>query len=128
MKLVYIAHPLFGDGSDAWGNPDVNVERYLAICAWASLREGVAVASWVHHHFMHKAGLLSEDAEFYLLRDERLIFACDELWICGPPAVSKGMQREIEFAKENGIKVRDRQGDFEFTSSYGIGIPLGTAP
>jgi len=115
MKKVYIAHPLTGDGSETWGNQARNVDRYLRICAWAT-NQGYAVVSWTHHYLLHEAGLTgrhpdgrvftgSECLEFYISRDLRLIDGCDELWICGPPSVSRGMQAEIAYAKQTGIIV-----------------------
>lgn len=107
MKVVYIAHPLMGDESEEWGDPEKNVERYLRIAAWATNMDDVVVLTWVHHWFMQLRGLTpAEDCfDFYLERDEALILKCDELWVAGPPEVSFGTRREIAFAEANNIKV-----------------------
>ena len=104
MKLVYIAHPLFGDGSEEWGNTQKNVERYLFFVAHATTL-GHAVISWVHHYLTHTRGLTEGDADFYLSRDRVLLSKADELWVCGPPAVSSGTRYEIECASEFGIPI-----------------------
>ena len=107
MKTIYIAHPLHGDDTPEWGNPDRNVERYLRFCALAS-NQGYAVVSWVHHYLMHTRGLTQGDSNFYLERDRELLKSVDELWVCGPPEVSSGTQYEIACAKEFGIRIVQR--------------------
>lgn len=105
MMLVYLAHPLHGDGSPEWGDPKKNVERYLRFAAWASL-EGCSVVSWVHHWLLQEANLTPKNSEFYLARDGMLILASQELWVCGPPEISSGVRWEIAFAHEHGIPVK----------------------
>lgn len=105
MKLVYIAHPLGGDGSPEWGDRDKNLERALRFIAYAT-NEGHAVISWVHHCLTNKRGWTPHgDDQFYLVRDKRLMEAAEELWVCGPPELSSGTRFEIECAKEFGIPI-----------------------
>ena len=102
---VYIAHPLFGDGSDEWGDIDRNVERYLRFVGFATM-QGYAVVSWVHLHFAAVRGLCEGDADFYLAIDRTLLQCADEVWVCGDPAASSGTRKEIEWAAEFGLPVR----------------------
>jgi hypothetical protein len=109
MKLVYIAHPLYGDGSPEWGNPDRNIERALRFMAFAT-NEGNAVISWAHHFFMQQRGLTPDGsapgaAEFYLSRDKLLMEAAEELWVCGPPETSSGVRFEMRAAEEFQIPI-----------------------
>lgn len=109
MLVIYIAHPLQGDGSLEWGVQSKNVERYLHFAARA-VNEGHAVMSWVHHYLMHTRGLTTGDSSFYLERDERLIMRCDELWIAGPPVLSAGVRFEIKVAEREGIPIKFMEG------------------
>lgn len=101
---IYIAHPLAGDGSLDWGDQGRNVDRYLQWVAEA-MGEGHTVITWVHHWLTHERKLTNGDFDYYLSRDCSLIEVADELWICGPPSVSKGMRVEIAFANKKGIRV-----------------------
>jgi hypothetical protein len=101
MKLIYIAHPLAGDGSEAWGNRDRNVERYLHFCAWA-MEQGHTVLSWVHHELVWNRGL-RRPFTYWLERDVALLTKADEVWLCGPVAVSSGMRVEKQAAEDFGI-------------------------
>jgi len=109
MKRIYIAHPLVGDGSKLWGDQARNVERYLRFAADAT-NAGHVVLSWVHHYLLHSRMLTDGDADFYLDRDCVLIGVADELWIAGPPELSRGMRREIAHAEALGIPVRRMKG------------------
>jgi hypothetical protein len=102
MKLIYIAHPLVGDGTPEWGNLERNVERYLRFCA-LFCHAGAAVASWVHHHMMHSRQLTQGAPPFYLVRDARLLDGCDALVVAGPPQVSSGVRFEIRHAESRSI-------------------------
>lgn len=104
MKKVYIAHPLAGDGSPEWGDQEKNVERYLKFIA-AAMNKGYCVFSWVHHYLTHTRGLTDGDPSFYLERDAELIKCCDELWLCGPVDLSKGMIYEAGVTRGAGITV-----------------------
>jgi NTP pyrophosphatase (non-canonical NTP hydrolase) len=108
MKRIYIAHPLIGDRSPEWGDREKNLDRYLRICAWAT-EQGHVVLSWVHHVLTHDAGLTcthEQDAhDYYLSRDEALVAVADEVWVCCPAGVSRGVDREIAFAEKHGIPV-----------------------
>jgi hypothetical protein len=108
MKLIYISHPLVGDGSPVWGDRDNNVERALRFIAMAT-NQGHVVVSWVHHPLIKKKGYTRGDEEdpatFYLSRDYRLVSVSEELWVCGPPEKSAGTRFEIEAAREFGLPV-----------------------
>ena len=107
MKLIYIAHPLAGDGSALWGDRGKNVERYLKFCVLAQ-RQGHAVASWVHHELIWQRdldGVRVHPASYWLDRDLVILERCDEVWICGPLAVSKGLQIEMDAAVKASIPV-----------------------
>lgn len=104
MKLIYIAHPLFGDGSEEWGNTEKNVERYLR-CVAAAVNEGVGVITWVHYWHAQQAGLLEGDEHYFLQLDCALLERADELWVCGPPEVSGGIRTEMGHARLHGIPV-----------------------
>ena len=98
-KVVYVAHPLYADSSEEWGDQGRNVERYLSIVGKA-IDQGVLVITWVHTWLTHTRGCNKPltHAE-YLEMDIEYIRMCDELWIAGPWQRSKGMQKEIEFAR-----------------------------
>jgi len=109
MKRIYIAHPLIGTpGDPLWGDRDRNLDRYLRICARAT-EQGHVVLSWVHHVLLHDAGLTCTDGQdehdYYLVRDEALVAVADEVWQCCPNGVSRGVDREVAFAKDEGIPV-----------------------
>lgn len=104
MKLIYIGHPLVGDGSPEWGDMERNVERYLQFAAMVT-NQGDVVVSWVHHFLMHDRGLTRGDAHFYLSRDRELLRVSHELWVCGPPETSSGLQYEIDCAREFDIPI-----------------------
>jgi len=93
-KLVYICHPLTGDGSPEWGDIDYNFERYLAFCEYA-MDLGYAVLSWAHHVELHRRGL-HKDHAYWLECDVSILAKADEVWFCGPLAVTKGMQIEYD--------------------------------
>lgn len=103
MKLVYICHPLAGNGSPEWGDRARNVERYLAFCAYA-MEPGHAVISWAHHELLYERG--HRDVSYWLDRDVALLAKADEVWLCGPVAVSHGMRVEEEHARAEGIPIR----------------------
>jgi hypothetical protein len=108
MKLIYIGHPLGGDGSPEWGNRDQNMERYLHFVAHAS-NQGHCVISWVHHHLCRNRGLTPRDGDdFYLVRDKELLRFAHEMWQAGPLHVSGGLRFEVEAAQEFGIPVIHR--------------------
>jgi hypothetical protein len=105
MKLVYIAHPLSGDGSREWGDCARNLERTIRFIAYA-MHEGNAVISWVHHELTWRRRLTPDSAHFYLDRDLVLLSRADELWLAGPVEVSRGMQLERDHAVRLGIAIR----------------------
>jgi hypothetical protein len=105
MKLIYIAHPLGGDGSPEWGDRDQNMERYLHFVAHAS-NQGHCVISWVHHHLCRNRGLTPHEGDdFYLVRDRELLKLAHELWVAGPPETSSGTRYEMACAEEFGIPI-----------------------
>lgn len=104
MKLIYIAHPLFGDGSEEWGNLERNVERYLR-CVAAAVNEGCGVITWIHYFQAEQAGFLVGDIDRLLKLDCALLDLAHELWVCGPPEVSSGTRVEIAHAEGLGIPV-----------------------
>ena len=104
MERVYIAHPLYGDGSDEWGHPELNVERALKFMAMAT-NEGHTVISWAYLYFTHLRRWTQGDTKFYLERDAKLIEVCDKLWVCGPPEISSGTRFEIALAEKLGITI-----------------------
>ena len=134
FKRLYIAHPIAGDGSAKWGDFDKNLERYLHICAYAT-EQGYAVISWAHHCLTHQAGLTcyrGEDAhDYYLSRDEALLEAADEFWMCAPEGVSRGCDRELRFAASLGIPVYYRvppgRGPFSGEGHVVAGVGAATS-
>jgi len=105
MKLVYIAHPLGGNGSREWGDRARNLERTIRFIAYA-MHEGNAVIAWTHHEMTWQRRLTPDSAKFYLDRDLALLERADELWLAGPLEVSRGMQLERDHAVRLGIAIR----------------------
>jgi hypothetical protein len=102
MKRIYIAHPYSGDGSPEWGYRGVNLYKYYLICEEA-VRMGHAVLAWSHHHYISDNVNAGPDPfDFWLQRCEALIDVADEVWFCGPLEVSRGMQRELAYARKLG--------------------------
>ncbi len=55
-----------------------------------------------------------------------LLDMCDEIWVYGLDNPSEGMAREIEYAKENGIPIRDAAEIFKGTATQET-KPIGDA-
>jgi len=104
MQVVYVAHPLAGDGSEDWGNREKNIYRYLCFVAWA-MEQGYAVSSWIHHELLYQRGL-KRPFNYWLDRDVLLLAKSDQVWLCGPPKVSSGMRVEESAAIGFGIPIR----------------------
>ena len=102
-KRIYIMHPLT-TGQGEWADMDENVERYLVFCAFAAL-QGHVVISWVHNYLPHVRELTQGDHAFYMKGCLALLSQADEVWVCGPPSISKGIRMEIAEAKRLGITV-----------------------
>lgn len=100
-KLVYIAHPYSG-------NEEANLKNVTAICQGVvSMGLPVIPISPLNHTHPITAHLPADLAWALALEiDERLLSLCDELWVFGSWHTSKGCVREINFARERGIKVR----------------------
>ena len=106
-KQIYIAHPLFGDGSPEWGDTSKNVERYLR-CVGDAVSQGCGVITWVHYWLTGERGLTEGDAQYYLDLDCALMDRADALWVYGPPEVSAGVRYEIAHAEGLGIPVHHK--------------------
>ena len=102
-RIVYIGHPLVGDGSPEWGDIDRNMERYLRFCAYAC-SFGYAVLTWAHHVHLHRGGMV-RSADYWLRRDMALLAKADLFWCAGPVGVSNGLAAEADFAKTRGIPI-----------------------
>lgn len=102
-KRIYIAHPLT-TGEGEWADMEANVERYLVFCAFAAL-QGYVVISWVHNYLTHVRQLTNGDHAFYMKGCLELLRAADEVWICGPPSISRGITMELAEAERLGIPV-----------------------
>ena len=102
-KLIYLASP--------YSDPDWKVERarFYAVCdaAVKMVAAGLRVYSPIAHThpIAERAGLrgiaLPKGYEFWREFDERMIAACDELWILmlDDWDDSAGVRREVEFAR-----------------------------
>lgn len=99
MIKVYICSPYSGDVRRNvryalnWSK-DAYKLGYLPICV---------------HIYLEKATGLDEfdgDREELLRLGREFVLICDELWICSP-RITHGMRKEIEYAIENKIKVRE---------------------
>lgn len=94
---MYIAHPLAGGGSVAWGDTEANFARYLDFCAFAT-NMGYAVISWAGHYLTHLKGDTSLSGDEYIALDIRLLRGASRLWIAGPLEASRGMRAEHQAA------------------------------
>jgi len=133
MALLYIMHPLTGDGSEGWGDQRRNVNRYLRFCSMAAL-EGHTVLSWAWNWLTESAGLTPpvtdhDSAMWYLKRDLDLIGAAELGWQAGPVEVSHGIGVELaRFTKlSTEVECREEWLDPSFVPLAGGGydpIPL----
>lgn len=105
MRIVYIAHPISHDVEN-------NIKRIEAIlnyymnCQLARERRIWPIAPYLHA-FDHLRNETPEDYELGLdsnrhYFERRFI---NELWVCGDPTLSRGVQKEIGWAHTFGISI-----------------------
>lgn len=99
MKKVYICHPYTG-------NKEENVRRYLK-CVALAMKMDICVISWVHNHLTDLYGLTNESYDWYMAQDLELLSLADEVWTIEPHSHSRGVQIEIQKAKELEIPIRE---------------------
>ena len=103
-KLIYLASPYsHEDGA-------VRTERFAFACetAAAMMRQGLMVYSPIAHtHCIAEWGELPKGYEFWREFDERMIAACDELWVLMLSGWEKsdGVRREVDYARGIGRSV-----------------------
>lgn len=96
-KLVYIASPYAGD-------VEGNVAFAKAACRYAAAKGYTPVAV----HLMYPRFLddrVPEERESGLKMGQRVLAACEEIWLCGE-RMSSGMKAEEAEAKRLGIPIR----------------------
>jgi len=87
--------------------------------AMRCMRRGYVVFSPItHSHIVSVYGKGDlTDHDFWMKQDEWYVDRCDEVWILDHPEIknSKGVQLEINWAKEQGKKIKflDEKGDFK---------------
>ena len=97
MNLIYVASPYRGD-----------VETNLAFakeCCNFVLEQG---CNFFCPHLMYTQVLnddIAEERELGLKLGQDMLLKCDELW-CFGEVITEGMKAEIEYAKGNGIAIR----------------------
>jgi hypothetical protein len=96
-KMVFIAHPISGDVEN-------NCRRVLEICRQIHTKEVIPVfprLTWSQY-----LGDSPDDKELAIALNEAYFRSgtIDELWVYGDK-LSDGMKREIQLARELGIKV-----------------------
>lgn len=108
MVAVFLSHPFSGDGTVKTMKDNIRQFRetfkHLSLtrpdcafeCSWVLACEELEPAS-------------DEIIKQSFARNFEMIRRCDELWLIGSH-VSPGMLREFEWARENGIPVRDLTG------------------
>lgn len=97
MKLVYICSPLKGDIKG-------NIEKAISYCAYAA---NIGVLPLAPHTIFtqYLDDTVPAQRGRGLEMGIELLKRCDELWVCGD-TLSKGMENEIAFARQHGIKAR----------------------
>ena len=103
-RLIYLASPYSHKG-DA-----IRRLRYELVCEAAAkiMAAGIMVYSPIAHtHSIAESGELPQGYDFWKELDERLIKACDELWVLMLVGWDKsvGTAQEIDFAWRRGMPV-----------------------
>lgn len=96
MKLVYLASPLRGDYERNISRA-VGYSRLASECGVLPLAPHIIFSQWCDDN-------IPGQREQGLKLGLALLEKCDELWVMGKK-VSQGMQGEIDFAREHGIRV-----------------------
>ena len=104
-ELIYIASP--------YTNPDsiIRIQNYLDVTKIAAdlVSEGhVAISPITYGHVLSECKEMPTDWGFWMDFCTVLLSKCDKILVCNTiPGWenSKGVAAEIEFAKQNGIKV-----------------------
>ncbi len=117
LLQAYIGHPLYGNGTPGWEDPEKNIERYLR---WVALftNMGVAVACWHHHYMLHEDGLTGpavlfrdldpqgiDQAAFYLALDKAMILRSDVFVQAGPMVASSGLRCERCWSEQANLGI-----------------------
>ena len=107
MVICYICHPFRG-------RDDKEIEKNINnTCEYAKKYEGLGYTPIIPHILSlaifgaHNDG---DDDEKVVKYDMNLLSLCDVMIICGNK-VSKGMEAEIKFCKNNSIKIRYDKGN-----------------
>ncbi len=100
-KLIYLASPYSNR------NPFVRLSRFQAVCDAVAemMHAGIMVYSPIAHtHSIAAHGGLPKGYEFWREFDERLIRACDELWVLKLEGWEKshGTLEELTYARKCG--------------------------
>lgn len=95
MKMVYLASPLRGDYDRNIKNA-VEYSRLVSECGLLPLAPHIIFSQWCND-------AIPEQREQGLKLGLALLEKCDEMWVMGKE-VSQGMQGEIDFAREHGIR------------------------
>ena len=101
QKLIYLASPY------SHSDPFVRLKRYHSVCRACveMMRAGIMVYSPIAHtHAIAWHGDLPKGYEFWQEFDERLIRACDEVWVLKLEGweKSQGTLKELAFAHKCG--------------------------
>lgn len=96
MKLIYVASPYSGDTQR-------NIEKAKEYCIY-TLNENrlFFCPHLIYPEFLNDNN--RKEREYALKLCKEMILKCDELWVFGEE-ISKGMQEEIEFARDNGTPI-----------------------
>lgn len=102
MKKVYICSPLKGK------NHLEESRNRMYAREWSIIACELGYLPICPHIYLESATKLSEqeDRKKLLKMAIELMIMCDEVWVC-TERISEGMKREIEIAKNNGIKIKE---------------------
>ena len=109
--LIYLASPYSYKSDNQEHRRMMEAARYHKVCDITGklMKRGIPVfSSIVHCHPLAVMHDLPKTFEFWQEYDERMISACDEVWVARMPdwEKSKGIASEIQYAKEKGIPVK----------------------
>ena len=100
-RFVYICSPLRGD-------MERNIEKARQYCRYAVLLNPDVVPIAPHIYFTQCLNDNLPDERVLGMNDGlEMLRRCDELWVYEPEKLSEGMQREIEYAHQLGIPIRN---------------------
>lgn len=97
-KLVFVSSKLRGDMEN-------NMKLAECLCRIVALRGFIPLAPHIiFTRFLDDRN--ANERELGLVCGLELLKLCDEMWVFSLDGISEGMQKEIDFAKKIGTKIR----------------------